>query len=977
MTIMAALCAAAGLIVVQRIGGSITDLADVTSPLLMESRALVDNAHRMRSAYLEGTDKHDASAQVLASLADLRAEGRERLAEVKKLAARARLAGAFDAVDVRQADYVATLRDMTAAYVRGLKADAAVAEQSKQVDAALVAAEKILLEIAFGIEIKIIGSEETAKVRIQTRQATVDGLGELFAQALNDSFPGLQYAYKLLRATAHFEDLARAVVESHTAPELAGLEKEIDKVFKTTASVRRKLATRLRAPEQAASLTALTESLARLESALLGNEGLVAAKHASLSAVEAIAAGSASLNEIEHTYLKLLLDVETVVRASNSAAREQTATAILTGRTVIAILLVLTTVLAMGAALLVTHGILGPVDRLTRHVRTIRGNGALTGISEPSMLASADEVGELARSFNGMIVELAQARQELIARSEQEIAKQVDRLEAALANMSQGLCMYDGDQRLIIANRRYAEIYDLDPGSVQPGLTLREVLEQRVAVGSYYGDAETHIDQRVISNAVAQPSETIVELKNGRIMQIVRRPMKSGGWVATHEDITERRRSEARIAHMARHDALTNLPNRMLFRERMEEALTRVARGHNIAVLCLDLDHFKAVNDTLGHPIGDALLRAVTQRLLACVRETDTISRLGGDEFAIIQVVAEGVKDPAELAQRIINAVSEPYDLDGHQVIIGVSIGITIAPDDGVKPDELLKNADLALYRAKAEARGTFRFFEPEMDARMQERRHLELDLRKGFAAGEFELFYQPFINLQTNVITGFEALLRWHHPERGTILPQKFIGVAEEIGLIVPLGEWVIRQACQQAATWPSAVRVAVNLSPVQFKSPHLVPAVELALSSTGLASDRLELEITESVLLHESEANLTTLHELKKLGVRISMDDFGTGYSSLSYLRSFPFDKIKIDQTFIHDLPERDDCLAIVRAVTSLGDSLGMTTTAEGVETKEQADKLRAEGCGEVQGFLFSPPKPAGEIRGLLGNLAQSAAA
>jgi diguanylate cyclase (GGDEF)-like protein len=413
----------------------------------------------------------------------------------------------------------------------------------------------------------------------------------------------------------------------------------------------------------------------------------------------------------------------------------------------------------------------------------------------------------------------------------------------------------------------------------------------------------------------------------------------------------------------------------MLFRETIEAALARVARGQRIAVHCLDLDYFKGVNDTLGHPIGDALLRTVTERLLGCVREHDTISRLGGDEFAIIQI-AHSQADAAALARRIVETISQPYELDAHHVVIGASIGIAVAPDDGREPDELLKHADLALYRAKADGRGRYSFFEPGMDALMQVRRRLELGLRKALAEGEFELFYQPLINLETNDIGVFEALLRWHHPERGLVAPGEFIPVLEEMGLIVRVGEWILEQACRQAMAWPSSVKVAVNLSSLQFNSPNLVGAVARALTDAGLAASRLELEITESVLLRDDKGTLATLHRLKDLGVKIVMDDFGTGYSSLSYLRSFPFDKIKIDRSFVHDLPEREDSLAIVRAVTSLGESLHMTTTAEGVETADQLARLRAEGCTEVQGYLFSPAVPASETARLLLEMGHSAA-
>ena len=427
-------------------------------------------------------------------------------------------------------------------------------------------------------------------------------------------------------------------------------------------------------------------------------------------------------------------------------------------------------------------------------------------------------------------------------------------------------------------------------------------------------------------------------------------------------DVTERERAEARIAHMALHDALTGLPNRVLFRERVDEALGRSRRaGDAVAVLCLDLDHFKSVNDTLGHPIGDRLLQQVAERLSSTVRAGDLVARLSGDEFAI--VARDACDGPAldALAQRLVAAIDEPFEVDGHQVVVGLSLGIALAPADGADADTLIKNADIALYRAKAEGRRGYRFFERSMDARLQARRLLELDLRKALRNGELELFYQPQMDAAAEIVTGFEALLRWRHPERGLVSPVDFVPVAEETGLIVPIGEWVVRRACEEAAAWPAPYRVAVNLSAAQFKGKALVASVVSALAASGLAPERLELEITESVLLAESEANLATLHALKALGVKISLDDFGTGYSSLSYLRAFPFDRIKIDRSFVRELAERDDSAAIIRAVAGLGASLGMATTAEGVETRAQLEALRAVGMTEVQGFLFSAPKPA----------------
>jgi diguanylate cyclase (GGDEF)-like protein len=538
-------------------------------------------------------------------------------------------------------------------------------------------------------------------------------------------------------------------------------------------------------------------------------------------------------------------------------------------------------------------------------------------------------------------------------------------LDAALENMSQGLCLFGKDNTIEVFNRRYLEIFKLPADQVKPGIALEKAIRLSFAVGNHSSDT---IDQAVAacmerhSQDVRQPH--IYEFADGRVISCLYTPTDDGRCVATYEDVTERRQAEAKIMHMARHDALTNLPNRVLFKDKMEQAL---ARGDTLGVMFLDLDRFKSVNDSLGHSIGDALLCAVTERLQRVVSDADTVARLGGDEFAIVQSKATPAQ-ASELAAQIIDALVDPFDVRGHQVVIGTSIGIALAPNDGAEPDQLLRNADMALYRAKAEGRGTYHFFQPEMDAQMQERRRLELDLRKALAAEQFELHYQPLVDLPHGAVSGFEALLRWNHPERGMVPPDTFIPVAEEIGLIVPLGDWVLKQACRDAVKWPERLTVAVNLSAAQFRSPTLALSVMAALGQSGLAASRLELEITETVLLQENRAVLDALHQFRKLGVRICMDDFGTGYSSLSYLRSFPFDKIKIDRSFISELGKESDCVVIIRAVMRLGSSLGMITTAEGVETEQQLDILRSEGCMQAQGYLFSRPKPASEVPAML---------
>ena len=523
--------------------------------------------------------------------------------------------------------------------------------------------------------------------------------------------------------------------------------------------------------------------------------------------------------------------------------------------------------------------------------------------------------------------------------------------------------MFDAEGRILLFNQRYVELMDRTGMPLQ-GRLLIDVLREVKAVGEWDGDPDEFF-AAVVADAKAGKTVTKTMGRSGRSLRVVDQPMKGGGWVATFEDITEWQAAQEQISHMARHDALTNLPNRTLFREQLEKALRLVRRSDQLAVLCLDLDHFKDINDLLGHPVGDALLKEVARRLGECITEHDTVARLGGDEFAIVQFCSDCEPSAvAMLASHVVEKVSAPYEIAGHQLVIGVSIGISLAPEDGKNPDELLKKADLALYRAKEDGRGTYRFFETGMDARAQARRLLELDLRAALQREEFEVYYQPIRDVAKDVVVAFEALVRWNHSLRGMISPVNFIPLAEETGLIVPLGDWVLRQACMDAAGWSQDVGVAVNLSPVQFKNPSLVSTVKEALKASGLPAHRLELEITELVLLQNSEATLAVLHELRGFGVRISLDDFGTGYSSLSYLRSFPFDKIKIDRSFVSELATRDDSMAIVRAVTGLGKSLGIVTTAEGVETDAQFDLLRREGCTQAQGYLFSRPRPAAEV-------------
>jgi diguanylate cyclase (GGDEF)-like protein len=554
--------------------------------------------------------------------------------------------------------------------------------------------------------------------------------------------------------------------------------------------------------------------------------------------------------------------------------------------------------------------------------------------------------------------------------AEAALAQQNERLDAAMSNIPHGVCMFDRDKRLIVCNAGYQQLYGLPESLTVAGTRLRQILEFRGSVGNAPREMATYFDVAADAKAAHSARSRRIELQDGRFIRITHNPMASGGYVATHEDITEAVRAREQIRFLGSHDGLTGLPNRMLLGERITEALARTRQNGMFCIHYLDLDHFKSVNDTHGHSIGDLLLTQAADRFNQCLRETDTLARLGGDEFVVLQGNVENTDDADKLARHLVAAISEPFDLDGRQVYLGVSVGIALCPNDGRSVDVLLKNADMAMYRAKSEGRSTYRFFEPEMDARLQERRALEVDLRCAISNGEFELHYQPQVNAQTDEITGCEALLRWKSPSRGIVAPAQFIPLAEETGLIVPLGAWVIRQACHDAAGWPKQVGVAINLSSAQFKGLALVQTVIAALDESGLSPMRLEFEITESVLLADNENTIATLKQLRGLGIRIAMDDFGTGYSSLSYLRSFPFDKIKIDRSFIKDLGEREDCLAIVRAVASLGAALGMVTTAEGVETVEQLRHIREQGCTEVQGYFYGRPCPVSKLNDFFRN-------
>jgi diguanylate cyclase (GGDEF)-like protein len=581
--------------------------------------------------------------------------------------------------------------------------------------------------------------------------------------------------------------------------------------------------------------------------------------------------------------------------------------------------------------------------------------------TDRSMALMIEEIDAINRNLEALVTKRTV---ELRAR-EEDLQAQNMRFDTAVNHMTQGLLLFDASHRLVVCNQRYIEMYGLSKQVVVPGCGFREIIAHRKATGSFAGD-DAEYSARVLRH-VGMKNSMIIDTPDGRSIQVVSEPLADGGWVATHEDITERRRAEERITHLAHYDALTDLPNRALFHDKLKQELARIAPGQRLGVCYIDIDEFKSVNDTLGHLIGDALLKSVAQSLRRCIGPGDFVARLGGDEFAIVQTAVGSPSEVTDLVERVFDAIREPFECLGHQVSTDASIGIALAPEHGLFLDDILKNADLAMYAAKSAGRRTYRFFEPEMDTQVKARRQLEMDLRQAIADRALEVYYQPCVSLEDNKITGCEALLRWRHPQRGMISPAEFIPIAEDTGLINQLGEWVLTTACAEAATWPDHIRLAVNVSPVQFRSATLALKVVAALAQSGLAANRLELEITEAVLIRDDETALAILHQLRDLGVRIALDDFGTGYSSLSYLQRFPFDKIKIDRCFVKALDEPDASSGIVRAVVNIAAERHMTTTAEGVETQAQRKLLGALGCSEMQGFLFSAAKPAAELKRL----------
>jgi diguanylate cyclase (GGDEF)-like protein/PAS domain S-box-containing protein len=545
----------------------------------------------------------------------------------------------------------------------------------------------------------------------------------------------------------------------------------------------------------------------------------------------------------------------------------------------------------------------------------------------------------------------------VLMRQTRDLGKKTAILELTLNNMTHGLCMFDANQRLTICNRSYAEMYGLGAELTRPGTSLRSILEKGILVGRDPDEVRRYVERRIAEVSVNRSLQVINQLRDGRVISVTHQPTAEGGWVAVHQDITDGRRNEEKVAYMAHHDLLTGIANRTYFMEKLDDAAARLRRRDEpFTVFMLDLDRFKSVNDSYGHPAGDALLKETTRRLEATLREVDTLARLGGDEFAIIQAGEDDQQEAAmALANRIIGILTEPYNINDNMVAVGTSIGIALAPADGSDPDTLMKKADLALYRTKSEGRNGYCFFDERMTADADERSRMETELRNALARNELEVHYQPIIDVNTLRLFGVEALVRWKHPTLGDISPTDFIPLAEETGIISTLGEWVLQQACADAVKWPPHIKVAVNISPIQFRKSNLLDIILCVLVDTGLPPERLELEITETTLLENESQHLGLMRQLKNLGVSISLDDFGTGYSSLSYLTQFPFDKIKIDKSFTRNLTQRADCAAIVSSVLALAAGLELATVAEGVETEQQFEILRASGVNYVQGFLF----------------------
>ena len=825
-----------------------------------------------------------------------------------------------------------------------------------------------LTELTLALDAEMTLSEENAKVALEIGQTPRD-VEALLSKTLVDTWPMLRSLYKLRGYVVRLKDTVGKSADIYESSDLDALATSRTESLAAMKSLIQRVSARLKAFGHKQNGESLTGLIDAVDNEVKGREGYEAAQRAlQMLRAEALRRES-SLTQVENELAQKLKSLEDEARSMDAAAHAAMRRTINEALLVIAMMGSVCVFGTLLAALSFTNRLTRPIEALTAYAKRVQETHDDSCSLSPELSQRSDEIGRLALSFDETVKALAAVRRTLLAESRAEIRTQLERLKTAIEGMPQGIYLLGPDKRLLLSNSRFAELYDLTEAQIAIGASSDDIEEAcgMTSTGSL-GEGRQVQD-------VGQPGarQRVRSLSDGRTIVVTTARTPDGGAVVVHEDITERRRTETKITHMAHHDGLTGLANRVLFREQTDASLARLRPEHTLAVLCLDLDHFKSVNDALGHPFGDRLLVMASERLCTCLGDHDHVARLGGDEFAVIMNSNPTPDEAAALAARIINTVGEVYEIDGQQAVIGVSIGIAMAPTDGADADHLMKAADMALYRAKKDGRNIHCFFEPEMDARMQERRSLELALRHAVAAGGLELYYQPLIGMDSNEVEEFEALLRWNDPLRGQISPSVFIPLAEETGLINEIGAWVLKQACKDAASWPDHIRLAVNISPLQFRTRTLLLNVISALNAAGLPAHRLELEITEGVLLNDTDATLQILNQLHDLGVRIAMDDFGTGYSSLGYLRKFNFDKIKIDRSFVNELDHTADSRAIIRAVSSLCASLGIDITAEGVETEDQLRALRQEGCTQVQGYLLGRPAPVASVASYFAHMSQ----